>query len=725
MKQRDFHIQGLDCAEEVMALKRVVGPRVGGEDNLAFDILQGKMTVLADPQQVSDDQVLQAVRGSGLRGEPWVETAMRQPSRFWQRRGRFILAIASGVLLLLALTLHAVLAGSLLRTLSAEGIGLPEGVPLASVVLYLLSTVAGAWYIFPKAWAALKSLRPDMNLLMMIAVTGAMLIGEWFEAATVAFLFSVALLLESWSVGRARRAVESLLEGAPSVARLKRDGQEVEVDPQQVEVDAVFVVRPGEKFPLDGEVVTGHSGVNQAPITGESVPVAKQPGDAVYAGTINGDGLLEVRSTKPADQTTLSNIIRLVTQAQSRRAPSEQWVEKFARVYTPAVLALALVIFLVPPLLTDGAWSEWFYRALVLLVIACPCALVISTPVSIVAALTRSANQGVLVKGGLFMEAPAQLKAIAFDKTGTLTEGRPRVTQLIPLDGHSDGDLLMRAAALEAGSNHPLAQAVLAEAKRRGVAHPTAEAHQTIPGKGVTGRVDGKSYWLGSHRYAEERGQETPQVHEQLEALSDAGHSIVVVGTDDHICGLIALADRPRPEAREAIAALHRLGVQHIAMLTGDNYATARAIADELGIDQVHAELLPEDKVVAVERLVKQYHRVAMVGDGVNDAPALAAASLGIAMGAVGSDVAIETADIALMADDVAKLPWLIAHARRTLNIIRQNIALSLAIKVMFVFLTLFGLATLWAAIAADMGASLAVIFNGLRLLREGHTRKL
>jgi Zn2+/Cd2+-exporting ATPase len=713
VKERTFRIEGLCCGSEVKALKQEVGPRVGGEQNLTFDLLHARMTVLVGPDRASDEQVIAGVRKAGMNAAPVDRAQQLEHPGFWQQHGRTTLTALSGAFLAIASVVHVLMAGSVLAALAAGAVA------PASIVLYLLSILTGIWYVLPKAWSSLRAVRPDMNLLMTIAVIGAIVIGEWFEAATVAFLFAVALSLESWSVGRARRAVQSLLEAAPPMARVRRGNDEVEVHPEQVEIGELFIVRPGEKVPLDGEVISGTSEVNQAPITGESVPVAKHTGEAVYAGTINGDGLLQVRSTKAADQTTLANIIRLVTQAQSRRAPSEQWVEKFARVYTPVVLAMAAAVFLVLPLLMMGTWSEWFYRALVLLVIACPCALVISTPVSIVAALTRSAHQGVLVKGGLFMEAPARLNAIAFDKTGTLTEGQPQVTRLIPLNAYSEEELLIRAAALEAGSNHPLAQAVLAEASQRGITLPQAEAHRAIPGKGVTGRWNGTLYWLGSHRYLEERGLETPEVHEQLESLSAAGHSVVAVGTATHLCGLIALADRPRPQARDAIAALHRLGIKHIVMLTGDNHATAHAIARELSIDHVHAELLPDEKLKAVEQLVHEHGRVAMVGDGVNDAPALAASSLGIAMGAAGSDAAIETADIALMADDVTKLPWLVAHARRTLNVIRQNIALSLGIKALFVLLTLFGFATLWAAIAADMGASLLVIFNGLRLLHE------
>ncbi|MEP3928409.1 heavy metal translocating P-type ATPase, partial [Rhodopirellula bahusiensis] len=387
--------------------------------------------------------------------------------------------------------------------------------------------------------------------------------------------------------------------------------------------------------------------------------------------------------------------------------------------YTPVVMAVALLMLLIPTLLLGQPWSVWIYRSLVLLVIACPCALVISTPVSVVAALAAAARQGVLVKGGVFIELPGKLVAIAMDKTGTLTKGAPEVIDVVPMNGHDEEELLSRAGALELNSNHPLARAIVDEIKKRGMTMPPAESFETIQGKGATGVMDGKTYWLGSHRYLEQRGQETPEVHQQLGAMQDAGRTVVVIGNDEHVCGFITLADAIREETRDAIKALHAVGIKQIVMLTGDNAGTAKAIGKEAGIDEVHAELLPEDKVAAVEDLVARYEHVAMIGDGVNDAPALARASLGLAMGAAGSDAAIETADIALMSDDLSKLPWLIRHSRRTLSIIRQNIWFSLALKALFVVLTLMGVASLWAAIAADMGASLLVIANGLRLLRS------
>ncbi len=685
---------------------------------MAFDILNAKLFVDANAP-ISSDEVIQAVARTGMRAEIWQEDAEQSDVGFWQRHGRSVLTGASGVFGLLGFLYHAKFTGGLSGALGSEGMGVAESVPPSAIFLYLVGIATGVWQVFPKAWRAAVNLRPDINLLMTVAVIGAAAIGEWFEAATVAFLFSVSLLLESWSVGRARRAIAALMELAPPAARVRdADGVETEVPPDQVAIGTIFVVRPGEKIPLDGRVSRGESNVNQAPITGESVPVEKTAGSEVFAGTINGDGSLEIECTKRAEDSTLAQIIRMVGQAQSRRAPSEKWVEKFARIYTPVVMAIAVAILFLQPLLFGVPWSDGLYNALVLLVIACPCALVISTPVSVVASLAAAAKNGVLIKGGVFIEAPAHLKAIAMDKTGTLTEGKPAVVDVVPLSGHDEIELLQRAAALESQSNHPLARAIVAEANYRKINIPTADEFEIIQGKGATGRIEGTAYWLGSHRYLEERKQETPEVHEQIEAMQEAGRTVVVVGNDTHVCGFITLADTLRSTAPETLLQLRDAGIEHLVMLTGDNQGTADAIASEVGIDEVHAELLPADKVAAVESLVEKYGQVAMVGDGVNDAPALARATLGIAMGAAGSDAAIETADIALMADDLSKLPWLINHSRRTLTIIRQNILFSLAVKALFVVLTFAGFASLWAAIAADMGASLLVIFNGLRLLR-------
>ncbi len=716
-----FRIHGMDCADEIAALKREVGPLVG-DDKLAFDLLNGRMSIDVKPDSALEARIEKAVARAGLRAEPWTDGGGSEAGKTEERRKRVQswLTTASGVFTALGFAMHAWLGGGVIAAFEAGEHALAP-TPVPSMIIYAIAVLCAARYVAPKAWLAAKRLRPDMNLLMMVAVAGAIGIGAWFEAATVSFFFALALALESWSLGRARRAVAALMELAPPTARVKlEDGSERDFPAADVRVGAHIVVRPGDKVPLDGRVTIGESEVDQAPITGESVPVFKAEGDDVYAGTINGEGVLEILTTKAANDTTLAQIIRMVGSAQSRRAPSEQWVEKFARIYTPVVMALAVAIFLAPPLLLGSAWDVWFYRALVLLVIACPCALVISTPVTIVAALAGAAKQGILVKGGTHLETPAHLKAIAMDKTGTLTEGRPQVVEIVSLGGRSEAELLGLAAALEARSGHPIARAILAKAAELQIVAEPAEAVQAITGRGVIGRVAGREMWLGSRRYLEERGINAAEVLQRADALSSAGRTIVAVGDGQDVWGLVAVADAVRPEAKGIVAALHRAGIEHVVMLTGDNRATAEAIAKQTGIDEVRAELLPGDKVAAVEDLVRRYGSVAMVGDGVNDAPAMGRANLGIAMGAMGSDAAIETADVALMSDDLSKLPWLVRHSRATLAVIRQNVAFSIFVKLLFTVLTVIGLASLWGAIAADVGASLLVVLNGLRLLNRG-----
>lgn len=714
-----LRVSGLDCAEEVAALRREVGPVVGGEDRLSFDLLNGIMTVASPPQVAA---VMAAVARTGMRAEVVAETSAAGGLQMHDdRRERNLFTTLSGLFAAAGFATHAVLAGGVLQAFGGEG-GRNHAVPIASIALYLIGIAAGLRFVVRKAWISAVRLRPDMNLLMTIAIIGAITLGEWFEASSVAFLFALSLALEAWSIGRARRAVAALFDLSPPTARVKMPTGDRTMPIEDVAVGSTIVLRPGDRVPLDGVVVAGSSAMNQAPITGESLPVLKEPGADVFAGTINGDGALEVRTTRAAGDTTLAKIIRLVRDAQSKRGTAEQWVDRFAHRYTPTVMVLALVFALVPPLLSLGSWSTWFYRSLVLLVIACPCALVISTPVSIVAALASAARTGVLVKGGVFLEIPARLKAIAFDKTGTVTEGRLEVTSVEPLNGHTEQDVLERAAALEGRSSHPLARAVMAHAAKRGVVAAAADGVVLVPGKGATGHIDGRAFWVGSHRYLEERGQEAPEVHAMIESLSGIGSSVVVVGNERHVCGVIALADRPRIETGGVLDSLRRLGIERLVLLTGDNRGTAEAVSRAFRFDEVRSELLPEDKVSAVRELVERYGSVAMIGDGVNDAPAMAIASLGIAMGAAGSDAAIETADVALMSDDLSKLPWLVSHSRRTVAIMRENITFSLLVKAVFVILTFAGRATLWSAIAADMGASLLVIFNALRLLHPGPT---
>lgn len=709
---RVFRIHGMDCAEEVAVLKRALSDLTSPE-HLTFDPLQGRMTV---PATLDERAVIDAVARTGLRAEPWRARAAGDPPRRLGRRDWLV--VISILCTVAGFGTHAAL-GGLTAAIGSEGAGLAHAVPWSARAVYSGAIATGLWIVLPKAWFSLRSLRPDMNLLMTLAVAGAVAIGEWFEAATVSSLFALSLALEAWSVGRARRAVEALMSLAPDTVRVRdASGADRQVDPANVEVGTAFFVQPGERIGLDGLVQAGRSEVDQAPITGESVPVDKAPGDAVFAGTINGSGALEVVSSRPAGETTLARIVRQVADSQANRAESEQFVERFARVYTPTIFVSALAVAVIPPLLLGGAWSDWTYRALVLLVIGCPCALVISTPVAIVASLAAAARQGVLLKGGRVAELPAQLAAVALDKTGTLTRGRPAVVEVVPLAEHDERDLLARAAALERLSGHPIAAAILKHADELGVQPLPASDVTAVHGKGVEGTIEGRGFWLGSHRWLEERGQESPEYHERLEVLSAAGRSVVVVGNDDHVCGFIAVADEVRPESRAAIESLRAAGVRTVVMLTGDNRATAEAVGRAVGVDEVCAELLPEDKVAAVERLERELGPVAMIGDGVNDAPALARATLGVAMGAAGTDVAIETADVALMSDDLSRLSWLVGHSRDTLGVIRANTALALGIKAVFVVLTFSGLASLWGAVAADMGASLLVVANALRLLR-------
>ena len=695
-----FRISGMCCVEEVAALRAGVGPLVGGADNLAFDILNGRMIVLSG--DVASDAIVRAVARTGMKAQPWSAANASGADENGRRRRQAILTGASGAMTGIGFVLESLML-----------------LPVPAHAVEAVAVVIGLWFVLPKAWLAIRRQRPDMNLLMTVAVIGAIGLGDWLEAASVSFLFALSLTLESWSAGRARHAIAALMDLSPPTVRVKSPGGEVEMAPSEVPVGAVFVVHPGERIPLDGRILSGESGVNQAPITGESVPVAKAPGAEVFAGTVNGDGALEVENLKHAQETTLAHISRMVAEAQSRRSATERWVDRFAAVYTPIVMGLALAVMVAPPLLLGAEWSDWIYRALVLLVIACPCALVISTPVTVVAAMASAARNGILVKGGEHLETPARLTVVAFDKTGTITEGKPSVETVVPLNGHGEEDLLARAAALEARSTHPIAQAIIAYAVARGVRPVPAQGVQAVPGKGVIGTFNDRAYWLGSHRYLEERGGETPELHALAEQLEAGGQSVVVIGSEEHVCGLIALTDAVRPEAAAALAALRRAGVEKLVMLTGDNRETANRIAAAAGIDEVRAELLPADKVTAIGELVARHGAVAMVGDGVNDAPAMVQANLGIAMAAAGTDTAIETADIALMSDDLSKLPWLIAHSRRMLSVIRGNIAFALGVKAVFAVLAFAGIATLWGAIVADMGTSLLVVFNGLRMLGD------
>lgn len=735
-----FEVEGMHCADEVTALEKKLSPLPGVAD-LTADIVGRRLRVKHDPGQTSRHQLIEAIGETGMTARATGDGRTITPAEpLWSRHKRVILTATSG----------AVTGIAMLLSLS----GYPREV---TIPMYLAAVVTGGFYIARRGLLAARQFNLDINFLMSVAVLGAMYIGEWAEAAAVTVLFALAELLESWSMDRARNAIRSLMELAPPQALVRRNGQEHTLPVEEIHVGDILIIRPGEKIPLDGRVTKGISAINEAPITGESMPVEKREGDDVFAGTINQQGSLEVEVRHLAGDTTLARIIHLVQEAQAQKAPSQRFVDQFSKYYTPAVIAGAILVAIIPPVLMGEPFNSWLYRALVLLVISCPCALVISTPVTIVSGLARAAKSGVLIKGGRYLEGIGGLRAIAFDKTGTLTRGTPTVTDIIVLGSgftvhgsqeadqgssfmvhgsekdsvpalnsqlstldHTQREVLRIAAAIEAQSEHHLGHAILQKARALELTWPAVEAFLAQTGRGVQARVEGRTYFLGNHRFAEEVGFCSSDVEAQLAALERQGKTTVILGTDQGAIGLIAIADQLREEVADAFQTLRAAGIHTLVMLTGDNRGTAEAIAQRLGIEEYLADLLPEDKVEKVRELSRRYGTVGMVGDGVNDAPALAAANIGIAMGAAGTDQALETADVALMGDDLTKLPFAIMLGRHAVRVVQQNITISLAIKALFLALALPGYATLWMAVGADMGASLLVIFNGLRLL---HTR--
>jgi Cd2+/Zn2+-exporting ATPase len=703
-KRTSLHVTGIDCAEEVSLIRRALKPLPGVSD-VRVNILSGK-TIITHDKTVTPELLIDAIAKAGLKAARDLEK--KEPVEARAQKRRLISVGMSGLFIAMGLLVH----------------WLELGPEWPHIALFVGAILTGGWFIFPKAVAAARRLAPDMNLLMSVAVVGAAAIGQWSEAAAVTFLFGLSELLEAFSVQRARRAIESLMQLTPETALLKRGDAFEEVPVDQMNVDDIFAVKSGARVPLDGQVISGASAVNQAPITGESMPVEKQAGDEVFAGTINGEGSLEVRATKRASDTMLAKIIHLVEEAQSQKAPSQQFVDIFAKYYTPSVMVLALLVFLVPPLVFGGAWFTWTYRALVLLVIACPCALVISTPVSIVSGLTAMARRGVLIKGGAFLESIGKLRALALDKTGTITEGRPRVREIFRFSDSTDQEIVRIAAAIDTHSNHPLALAVVNYANERGIEFPRSQNYQSRSGKGAEAQIDGHRYFVGNHRFTHEMAICSDEIERQLDDIQTRAQSVVVVGHMPHadckgeVIGILAIGDAIRENAPQAIRDLHTAGIRKVVMLSGDNRRTVDAIAREVGIDEAHGDLLPDQKIERVRALLAEHKYAGMIGDGVNDAPAMAVATVAIAMGAAGTDTAIETADIALMKDDLSKIAETIQLGRRTLRIIQFNIAFALAIKAVFLILALIGYTSLWLAIAADTGATLIVVANALRLLR-------
>lgn len=593
------------------------------------------------------------------------------------------------------------------------------GLATAAKVLYAVAMVVGGLSTARRGVQNLLKLDFDMDVLMTVAVAGAVAIGQWSEGAVVAFLFGVSEMLEAYTMDRARQSIRSLMEIAPKVARVLRWGKEAEIPVEEVQVGDTLVVRPGEKLAMDGVIISGRSAINEAAITGESIPVDKAPGADVFAGTLNGEGALEVRVTRLVEDSTIAKVIQLVEEAQAQRAPTQTFVERFAKYYTPAIMALAALIIIVPPLLLGQPWQAWIYRGLSLLVVGCPCAFVISTPVSIVSAIANAAKNGVLIKGGAHLERAGGLQAVAFDKTGTLTRGRPEVTDVASLsDALSSAELLCLAAAVEGRSEHPLARAIVTGAGPHDCPHAASDLTALV-GRGARASVDGRAIYVGSPvLFADDLSLPLGDAAALVARWQGEGKTVMLVGTERELLGAVAVADTPRASSSGALAGLKQAGVARTVMLTGDNAVTAAAIGSRIGVDEVRAGLLPAQKVAALKELEQLHGAIGMVGDGVNDAPALAAATVGIAMGGAGTDVALETADIALMADDLSKLPFTIKLSRKTLSVIKQNIALAMGLKLLAVLAVFPGWLTLWIAILADMGATVLVTLNGMRLLR-------
>jgi len=708
----ELRIHGLDCAEEVALLRRELGARPGVSE-LAFDVVKARMVVTHDPAVLPQGAIEEAIHRTGMRAEPWSAEPEQKP--FWRNHSRALLTAASGMAL--AFACAADFAQSRL-TLFAWLAGDSELSP-STAFWYGLAVFFGYGPSVPKLVGSLRTGRADLSVLMAISLIGAGFLSEWSEAGTLAFLFSLAGLLETWSLRKAQSSVASLLNLTPAEATVLHRDHEHRVPVERVKIGERLRVRPGERIPCDGVVVAGESAVDQAIITGEAAPVEKRPGDAVYGGTLNELGSLEIRTTSLASNTALARIVRMVEGAQHRRAPSEQFVERFARYYTPAILVLAAAVALLPPLLAGTSAAKWFYQGMVVLLISCPCALVVSTPVTIVSALSSAARRGVLVKGGAFLEEAARLRAIAFDKTGVLTMGQPKVRSFHPFNGKPAEDVLESLAGLELRSEHPLGAAIVAYARERGIEPRNVDRFHARSGRGAEADIGAETFWAGNWRFCEEKHLDSAGLaRHQIQSLEEASHTAILCGTNREVWAVVGLTDPLRTGARDAVDDLRSLGVSEMAILTGDNQRTAASVGRELGITDIRAEMLPDQKLAAVEEMRRRQGTVAMVGDGINDAQAMAAASIGVALAGRSTDLALETADVVLSSGDLRGLPFLLCHARRAVRVIRQNVWIAIGLKVAFLGLAMAGAATLWMAIVADMGATILVTLNGLRLLR-------
>ncbi|MGK3717892.1 heavy metal translocating P-type ATPase [Priestia megaterium] len=692
-KMKTYLIEGMDCAACANTIVNHL-KTVPAVKDVRVNFSTGKAQIEHDNEA---DDIIKEVSKAGYTAT--LVTSSRQSAESRHHKGQNGPIVFSGILIALGF------------------IGSHTGIAsYMTTVLYAIAMIVNGYKPAKSAYYGIKSRSLDMNVLMTVAALGAAVIGEWLEGATVVWLFALGVALQTRSIEQTRNSIRGLMDLAPSEAWVKENGQLIKKAAEDISIGTTIVVKPGDRIPLDGEIINGESSINQAPITGESIPVDKIIGDAVYAGTINESGSLEVKVTKLVEDTTISKIIHLVEEAQEKKAPTQAFVDKFATIYTPIVFILALFIMVIPPLF-DGAWSEWFYKGLELLVVACPCALVISTPVAIVSAIGNAAKNGVLIKGGTFLEKAGAINAIAFDKTGTLTEGKPAVSEVVSLAAE-ENQLLAITKTLEDYSNHPIARAIVDYAAEKKVDSLQGSNFKILTGKGVQATIQETVYYAGNAKLFSDLGTPLSHCWSHIEKLQNEGKTIIIVGTAKSVLGIISVADTIRHTTVSALESLKQNGMQQIVMLTGDNEGTAKMIASESRVDRYFADLLPEDKVKAIQQLQHEGYQTAMVGDGINDAPALATADLGIAMGGAGTDTAMETADIVLMADNLEKLPHTMKLSRKALAVIKQNIWFSIIVKVIALAFIFPGWLTLWIAVLSDTGAALLVILNSLRLLK-------
>lgn len=698
-KKQVYRVEGLSCTNCAAKFEKNVSqiPKV---TDAKVNFGAGKISIEGEAT-IAEIEAAGAFENLKVQSEHDTEPRIETKEPFVKRNWNLLVSL---FLIILAL-------GS--QVVNGEDALLTEG-------LFILAIIIGGFSLFKEGFSDLLKLNFSMESLMTIAIIGAAIIGEWTEGSIVVILFAISEALERFSMDKARQSIRSLMDIAPKEALIRRNNVEQMINVSKIEVGDIMIIKPGQKIAMDGQVIKGHSSVNQAAITGESVPIEKNINDDIFAGTINEEGALEVKVTKHVNDTTIAKIIHLVEEAQGERAPAQAFVDKFAKYYTPTIMVIAALIVIVPPLFFNGDWNTWLYQGLSLLVVGCPCSLVISTPVSIVSAIGNSAKNGVLVKGGIYLEEIGGLKAIAFDKTGTLTKGTPTVTDFTTVDSKDEEKYFSIITALESYSQHPLASAILKEADNRAISYKSVVVDEftSITGKGIQGNIEGITYLVGSPKLFESILTDNSKIIENYQRLQQQGKTAMLLGTDKQILAVIAVADELRELSKAVIEKLHDLGIEHTIMLTGDNATTAQSIGKQTGVTEIKGDLMPQDKLDYIKSLKETYGKVAMVGDGINDAPALAASTVGIAMGGAGTDTALETADVALMGDDLQKLPFIVKLSRQTLRIIKQNITFSLGIKLLALLLVVPGWLTLWIAILADMGATILVTLNGLRLMK-------